>query len=147
VLLRIEATRTRPLRWRSISSRALITMPHGPRRWAAQSPKSSSEPGEACRPARRMIEDPDEWPWHDPGRLSPRPPRSRVRPRDPHRQLGAVARSLPGEHRGRTDPLLTADQVAALLITSEVSFLRKSGARVHQLNPTEIPIGNEIEIE
>lgn len=39
----------------------------------------------------------------------------RGRRRDPHRGLGALSRPLPGEQRTGMDPLLTADEVAALL--------------------------------
>jgi excisionase family DNA binding protein len=40
---------------------------------------------------------------------------SRARRRGPHHELGAIARPLPGEQRAGVDPLLTADEVAALL--------------------------------
>jgi excisionase family DNA binding protein len=41
--------------------------------------------------------------------------RPQARRRDPHRARRAVARPLPGEQRVGVDPLLTADEVAALL--------------------------------
>lgn len=50
-----------------------------------------------------------------PSRLPGRPPLPVVRRRDAHARLGAVARPLPGGRDIGVDPLLTADEVAALL--------------------------------
>jgi excisionase family DNA binding protein len=50
-----------------------------------------------------------------PSRLTGRPPLPVVRRRDAHPRLGAVARQLPGGRDIGVDPLLTADEVAALL--------------------------------
>lgn len=50
-----------------------------------------------------------------PSRLPGRSPRPVVRRRDAHPRLRAVARQLPGGRDVGVDPLLTADEVAALL--------------------------------
>jgi excisionase family DNA binding protein len=62
-----------------------------------------------------------------PVRLSRRPLLTQVRRRDSHRELGAVA--LPGEHRFGTDPLLTADEVAAMLQVTKAWVYAQTRAR------------------
>src|SRR2546426_11895419 len=75
-----------------------------------------------------------------PGHLSRRPPPSRARRRDPHRELRAVARPLPGEHRVGTDPLLTADEVAALLqVTKAWVYAQTRAKRI-----PHVPLGRYV---
>src|ERR1700730_12421914 len=64
-----------------------------------------------------------------PHRRSARPSPSLAPRRDPHRGLGAVARPLPGEHRVGADPLLTADEVAALLQVTKAGVYAQTRAK------------------
>jgi excisionase family DNA binding protein len=64
-----------------------------------------------------------------PERLSRRSLSLQARRRDPHGALRAVARPLPGEHRLGADPLLTADEVAALLQVTKAWVYAQTRAR------------------
>jgi excisionase family DNA binding protein len=64
-----------------------------------------------------------------PGRLSRRQALPQLRRRNPHRELGAIGSPLPGEHRVGSDPLLTADEVAALLRVTEAWVYAQTRAR------------------
>src|SRR5438874_2662706 len=73
------------------------------------------------------------------GHLSRRALDSRSR-RDPHRELAAVARPLPGEHRVGMDPLLTADEVAVLLqVTRAWVYAQTRAKRI-----PHIPLGRYV---
>src|ERR1700736_2308275 len=64
----------------------------------------------------------------------------RARRRDPHSALGARARPLPGGHRLGTDPLLTADEVAALLQVTRAWVYAQTRAR----RIPHIPLGRYV---
>src|SRR4029077_9252576 len=64
-----------------------------------------------------------------PERRSRRPVPAVARRRDPHNALGAMVRPLPGEHRLGRDPLLTADEVAALLQVTKAWVYAQTRAR------------------
>jgi len=75
-----------------------------------------------------------------PWRPSPHLLFSQARRRDPHRELGAVTRPLPGEHRVGTDPLLTADEVAALLqVTKAWVYAQTRAERI-----PHVPLGRYV---